>query len=409
MVILRPYQKEAVAKMMWARTLEGNDLVSLPQGSGKSLVIAELAKQLKEPILILVPSKELLEQDKEKLEHWTSVDVYSAGMKSKVVGNITIGTIQSVYKNPELFTHFKVVIIDEADLVNPKSLDGMYNKLFKEMGNPKIYGLSATCFRMDSYYRKWGISKWQVETVHTLKMLTRYRERFWTRMLYVAHVEDLINEGYLTRLTYHKLNFLNQNQLAFNKSKSEFDMEDFEMKFNPFLKRTAELCVATTHQSLVFVATIQQGVNLASLIPGSQVVSSKTSAKERELIVKDFRSGKLKVAINVGVLLVGFDKPDLLNLIVARPTRSLRLHLQMLGRGMRIHPGKTTCHIYDLVGNVDVLGGVESIRVEKIEGKWNITSETKPEGWHYQEIYSFKIKPKEPKYKDPPYLDRPID
>jgi DNA repair protein RadD len=87
--------------MLWARGLEGNDLVSLPTGSGKSLIISELAKKLREPILILVPSKELLQQDKEKLSHWTDVNVYSAGMNEKTVGEITLATIQSAYKNPE--------------------------------------------------------------------------------------------------------------------------------------------------------------------------------------------------------------------------------------------------------------------------------------------------------------------
>lgn len=393
---LRPYQEECVSKMIWARKLEGNDLISMPTGSGKSLVISELAKQLKEPILILVPSKELLEQDKAKMEHWTHVNVYSAGSNEKTVGNITLSTIQSAYKHPELFTQFKVVIIDEADLLNPKNLDGMYNTMFKAMGMPKCYGLTATPFRMDSYYKRWGRLSWQLETVHTVKMLTRYRERFWTRMLYTCHAADLVKEGYLAPLTYHMVNLVTQDKLSFNKSKSEFDLEDFELKFNPFLSQTAYNISKTAGSVLVFCATITQAENLQKFIAGSGVITATTKAKERTRLVAGFRDGSIRVVFNVGVLLTGFDKPDLENIVVARPTRSLRLHMQMLGRGMRRAPQKSTCHIIDLVGNIDVMGQAETLRIEKIEEKWNVTTNTQPTGWHMKEIYTYQLKAPKP-------------
>jgi DNA repair protein RadD len=64
---LRPYQEEAINKIMWAQQLPGNDLCVLPTGAGKSVVIAYLAKKLSKPILILQPSKEILEQNYNKL------------------------------------------------------------------------------------------------------------------------------------------------------------------------------------------------------------------------------------------------------------------------------------------------------------------------------------------------------
>lgn len=392
MVKLRDYQEEAVKKMIWARSLEGGDLLSLPTGAGKSLIISEFARQIKEPILILCPSKELLEQDKEKLSQWTSVNVYSAGMNEKTVGDITIATIQSAYKNPELFTRFNVVIIDEADLVNPKNLAGMYNKLFRGMGNPKVYGLTATPFRMDSYYKRWGRQAWQVETVTTVKVLTRYRERFWLRMLYVVHPKDLIEKEYLVPLTYHATTMIPQNKLKFNKSKSEFDLEDFDRQFEPFTEKTADLINGLEKQSLIFASTIEQAERIASHIPECVIITSKTPKKEREQSVEGFRNGTIKHVINVGILLVGFDKPDLENIVIARPTRSLRLHFQLLGRGMRPNKGKKTCNIYDLVGNIATLGTAESLRIDKYEGKWNILTDTFPKGAHYVELFKFQIK-----------------
>jgi DNA repair protein RadD len=400
--MLRDYQEQTVQKMLWGIQLEGNGLVSIPTGGGKTHIIAEFTKRLREPVLILVPSKELLEQDLEKLSAVVdpaTIGVFSASMNSKEVKTYTLATIQSAYKHPELFAHYTVVLIDEADLVNPKSLEGMYNTFFKAIGNPHIIGLTATPFRMDSYYRRFGTGRafYNVETVHTIKFLTRYRERFWQRVLHVVHTQDLVNEGFLCPLTYHTYEMIPQTMLAFNKSKSEFDMEDFEQKFNPFLVKTAALIENTkTNSVLVFCATITQANNLQKLVPSSAVVTGETPAKQREAMVKDFREGRLRVAINVGVLLVGFDKPDLGAIVIARPTRSLRLHVQLLGRGMRISPGKTTCHIYDLVGNTKILGKVESIKIEKIPSAtgsllWNITSDTKPDGWHYAELYTHKL------------------
>jgi DNA repair protein RadD len=393
--VLRSYQEECVARMVWARHIEGGSIISAPTGSGKSLIIAELAKRLNEPILILCPSKEILEQDKDKLEHWTKVSVYSAGSGTKDVGHITIATIQSAYKNPELFAHFKVVIIDEVHLVNVKNLDGMYNQFFQGIGAPKLYGLTATPYRMDAYYKRWGRLAWQCESIHCLKMLCRYRERMWKQMPYVVNTHDLLEQGYLVPLTYHEANLVTQDQLSFNKSKSEFDLDKFEQKFNPFLKTTADLINEIEHKSvLVFTATITQAHNLQSLIPNSAVVTGETPKKEREKLIADFRSGELRVVINVGVLLLGFDKPDLESIVVARPTRSIVLHTQLLGRGMRLAEGKKTCHIYDLVGNVEALGKAESFKVEKIDNLWNVTSDKFPQGLHYFPLYSFQLKPK---------------
>lgn len=400
--------------MLWGITLDGHGLMVIPTGGGKTIIISEFTTRLAKPVLILVPSKELLEQDYSKLSKVVDpaeIGIYSASMNSKEVRKYTLATIQSAYKHPEQFAHYDVVLIDEADLVNPKNLDGMYNGFFRAIGNPHIIGLTATPFRMDSFYRKWGRGKFDIETVSTVKFLTRYQQKFWQRILHVVQPQDLIDQGFLTPLTYHDKTMIPQEKLRFNLSKSEFNLEDFEEQYIPFVDQTANLISNMEEKSvLVFCATIGQAEMLQKRIPNSELVTGTTKKKERERIVSDFRSGKLRVALNVGVLLVGFDKPDLEAIIIARPTRSLRLHSQLLGRGMRIHPGKKTCNIYDLVGNVAILGTAESLRVERIEeeGKkfpmWNITSDTKRDGWHHAELYSHKLaQPKPQTVEEEPY------
>lgn len=230
---LRNYQIKTVEKMLWSLTLEGNSVVSIGQGGGKSLIIAEFAKRYIKPILILTPTREILEQDLDKLSRVidpTDIGIYSASMNSKEVKKITIGTIQSVYKHPEQFAHYDVVIVDEADLIDPKNFEGMYSSFFAAIEVKTVLGLTATPFRLGANYKRWGQQKWMVKTIQTTKMITRTRPQFWHRMLEVVNVRDLQEQGYLTKLTYKDISLVNHEDIPINKSKSEFDLEMFEDK-----------------------------------------------------------------------------------------------------------------------------------------------------------------------------------
>ena len=113
---LRKYQAKAVMKMVWAMSLPGNDIICIAQGGGKSHIIAELAHQLKKPVIVVCPNKEILEQNISKMESYMpreDIGVFSASMNEKTIKQITFGTIQSMYKTPELFKDFEIVIYDD--------------------------------------------------------------------------------------------------------------------------------------------------------------------------------------------------------------------------------------------------------------------------------------------------------
>lgn len=151
---LRPYQQEAINKIRWSmdNLADGNDIVVLPTGAGKSVVIAHLAKEIDSDVLILQPSKEILEQNFKKLSLYvdpSEIGIYSASMNDKTIGRYTFATIQSIYKKPEDFKHFRLVIIDECHLVNPKNNWGMFTSFLKAIGNPKVIGFTATPYRKE--------------------------------------------------------------------------------------------------------------------------------------------------------------------------------------------------------------------------------------------------------------------
>lgn len=404
---LRPYQEKVVEKIMWANKLKGNDVITVAQGGGKSIIIAEVAHRIGR-VLIICPNKEILEQNLEKMTHYVDredLGVYSASMNEKTIKKITLGTIQSMYKHPEKFKGFDVVIYDECDLHNPKNLEGMSNKLFKEAGISKVFGFTGTPYRQDHYYQRWGQQKWMVKTITTTKMITRMRPFFWRRMLVVVNTDELVSEGYLSDIEYHDMSLMSHRSIPTNKSRSDFDLEKFDDLLSDKMLELASRITNLPHKSkLVFCATITQAERLQSLIEGSVVVTSKTGKKAREKAVNGLRSGEISVLLNVGIFTVGFDYPELECLVLLRPTRSLRLHSQILGRVSRIAEGKTLGHVYDFVSNVKSLGRLDDIRVEKLYdekvGKemWNVSSSSYPDGFHMQPLYEYKLqKPKKEK------------
>lgn len=402
---LRPYQEECIKKMFWSLDLEGNDLISIGQGLGKSIIIAEFAHQLKRPVLVLCLSKELLEQDIEKMATYIpreEIGVYSASMNEKTIKPITFGTVQSLYKHPEKFRGFDIAIYDEADRHPIKSLQSMSAKLFNGANIKKVYGFTGTPFRMGVRYEKYGPYKWMLKAITVTQMINRHYPAFWRRMLYIKNIGEATREGYLTPLTYHDVSLVNHHELPTNKTKSEFDLEAIDIMLEDKYGSVAEFISNLQHnRKLIFCSTVYQAEKLNQLIKGSEVVTAKTPKKKREEIVKKFRDGKLSTLLNVSVFSAGFDIPELDCVIITRPTRSLRLWTQMIGRGNRLAPNKNTCHIYDMAGNTASLGTLESMEIKKIDDKWNVVTDTYPQGLHNEALFEFKLtNPSENEYDD---------
>ena len=400
MLILRKYQQEAIEKIIRDQSIPGNSLVVLPTGSGKSIVIAETVNQLRKDILILQPTKEILEQNYEKLCKYVDkneIGIYSASMNEKTIKKFTLATIASIYKKPELFSHFKLVILDECHLLNPKNLEGMFASFLKAIGNPKVIGLSATPYRLTPTYipskTPW-ISQWEAAT--SIKLINRLQGKFWARILYVKNIRDLIDEGYLVPLSYITKQLFNEFDLKTNKSMSDYDMESYEGLLEGqerhiinYIEGARDFYTST----LIFCSSVEQAKQLSGKIEGCEYVSAETNKKERERIINGFKEGSIKVVCNVGVLTTGFDHPELDCIVLLRPTQSLGLYYQMLGRGVRTAPGKKTCAVLDLSGTIRRLGVIESIRLIEQEGKWELLTETETgtKSWHGRILYRFAI------------------
>ena len=159
MIVPRPYQSEAVeAVYEHLRTKDNNPCVVLPTGTGKSLVLAQIAKDSVEKwngrVLILAHVKELLEQNADKIRKLCpelKIGIYSAGLRSRdTTEQVIVAGIQSVYNKACELDAFDLVIVDEAHLISNEG-DGMYRTFLADMKviNPhvRVIGLTATPFR----------------------------------------------------------------------------------------------------------------------------------------------------------------------------------------------------------------------------------------------------------------------
>ncbi len=408
---LRDYQQEAsdAAVSFFRNNNDRNGLLILPTGAGKSLVIADIAFRLGEPMLVLQPSREILSQNYGKLKSYDVEDcsIYSASLNSKEISRITFATIGSIMAHIDDFDHFKYIIVDEAHNVNASQ--GQYKDFFAKVKR-KILGLTATPYRLNSalqyldnegkqHFRpkdEEGSQKFderllnrelRMETRCVLKFLTRTRPRIFHDVVYQVDISTLLERGYLAKVEYFDLSIVDQSNLKRNSTGMDFDDRSLssEFKQTDFGRYLLDVVHRLLHPKrggarrgiLVFAKYIEECEALQKQLPSCAVVTGSTPKKERDEILDNFKSGCIDVLVNVGVLTTGFDYPELDTVVMARPTMSLALYYQILGRGIRPHPSKSSTWFVDLCGNIKRFGHVEDLHLaEPNPGEYIITGNT---------------------------------
>jgi DNA repair protein RadD len=356
---LRTYQQHAVERgvaYLKMPSFKGrNGLIVIPTGAGKSLVIAGIASQLNEPVLVFQPSKEILEQNAEKLRGYGYYPgIWSASLGKKRLGLITLATIGSVIRDAAAFKQFRYVLIDEAHLVNAKG--GMYQQFLDVLSHARVLGLTATPYRLSS--DSGGAQ---------LRFLTRTRPRIFDDVVYYLNLAPLFRAGFLAPLTYHEQAILDPTQLRLNSTGADFDDAALQryMRETGFVGRLRDnvqhLLQSGHKQVLVFTRFTDESEALAAAIPGAAMITANTPADKRAQILRSFKNGLTRVVTNVGVLTTGFDHPELSTVVLARPTMSLALYYQCVGRVIRPHPSKPTAHVVDMVGLKKRFGPIEQL------------------------------------------------
>lgn len=368
MIELRPYQREAIDAVYeyWANG-GGSPLVDLATGTGKSVVLAEICRHYVTEydcrIIVLTHVKELVEQDlRATLRLWPScpAGINSAGLgRRDTRSKVLFASIQSIHKQDHYsLGNADIIIIDEAHLV-PKDGDGMYLKFIQRMrdGNPdlRVLGLTATPYRLDSgrLDAKGGI---------------------FDDIVYSYGIGEGVRDGYLSPLKSR--NAAAEGQIDASKvakTGGEFNAGALENAANvdtlvkaavaDIIERGAGrkgwiiFASGVDHCEAIRAELHRHGVNVAS-------ITSKTDRGDRDRWIRDFKAQNLRAMVSVGVLTTGFDAPHVDLIAMLRPTLSTGLYVQMLGRGTRLHPGKTDCLVLDFSGNVRRHGPVDAVEIK---------------------------------------------
>lgn len=367
----RYYQTECAQALFDAIEKDSNchPVGAIPTGAGKTMVMCELIDRYmsKHPFagtLVLSHVKEILEQNHNALvDHFGGYGtaLYSAGLHSRDVGKITVAGIQSVYNRPELFDYADVglVIIDECHLVNTKQ-QGMYRTFLSEMREANYVGLSATPFRTGYGYIHVG------------------EDALFNKLAYnmcdINGFNKLIEDGYLCRLiskgTEMKLKTdglkTRMNDYITKEMSQRFDRMTITDRAVDEIIRFGE----KYKKWLVFAIDINHAEHIAEAFRKRDVPTGCVHSKmdgDRDYDISRFKSGEYRCLVNVDILTTGFDAPDIDLIAMLRPTQSPVLHIQSLGRGMRIAPNKDHCLVLDFAGNVARLGPINDVQIDQVK------------------------------------------
>ncbi|KAI2619958.1 P-loop containing nucleoside triphosphate hydrolase protein [Hypoxylon sp. NC1633] len=355
-ILLRDYQEECIQSVL--KSLEHGHKrlgISLATGAGKTIVFTQLIDRIRpssdeaSQTLILAHRRELVEQ---AARHCTaaypqkSVEIEMGNMRASGAADITIASVQSIISGDRITkfdpSRFKLVLVDEAHhIVAPGYLRTLeYFGLDKKHNNsPVLVGVSATFSRTDGLRLGAAIDE----------------------LVYHKDYVDMIGDKWLSEVIFTTVESTADISKVGSGSNGDFQPRELsrvvntkqvnEVTVRSWLARASErkstlvFCVDLAHVAGLTQAFRQHGID-------ARFVTGETPNLERSELLDAFRRYEFPVLVNCGVFTEGTDIPNIDCIVLARPTRSRNLLVQMIGRGMRLHPDKTNCHIIDMVSSL---------------------------------------------------------
>ena len=375
---LRPNQIEPVEKgvAFFKKKKVDPSIIVAPTAFGKSIVIAAIAKEVNERMLVLQPSKELLEQNYNKfINLGGDASIYSAAMGEKEIGNVTYATIGSIVNIAHKFRDLGItkVIIDECDRF-PREPSGMLRRFLTAAKITHILGLTATPLKLQANLDEFK------QPFSKLVMLTSKSKKgnFFKEIIHVAQIKEMVDMKFWSPLYYESYDF-DSGALVYNSTGAEYTEDSIKRAYKnqdingKIIKRIEKM--PDRKSILIAVPSIDEAKLLSTRLPSCEAVYSDMPTAERNRIVEDFKSGKLRIVVQVNILSVGFDHPELDCIITGRPTASLSWWYQFVGRVTRIHPNKADGLVIDFVGSVPKFGKVEDLYFKYEEPLWKLYGE----------------------------------
>ncbi len=356
---LRDYQKRVIDEIYatW-RSRKRSILLAMPTGSGKTRTFSEIAKHFydrQQRILLLVHREELLWQSRNTLEKTlrSPVGIIKADQPMHLEHSVQCASVQTLVKRLEKqeidLGAIALVIVDEAHL----SLAPSYLKILSHFPEALILGVTATPSRLDG----------------------RGFDRLYEALVVGPSVSELIWRGFLADYDVLAPESFLPTEEGIRIAGGDFNSADLAERID---RRYVAGCAVDAylrhaHQKrcVVFAINLDHSKAIAERYQTAGIaaehIDGETVPKERQAILARFRAGDTKVLCNVNLFTEGFDVPEIEVIQLCRPTKSVALHLQMLGRGLRPKGGRKAL-ILDHAGNCLRLGGAKAERNWTLQG-----------------------------------------
>ncbi|EOV0852033.1 DEAD/DEAH box helicase family protein [Vibrio parahaemolyticus] len=358
MYTLRPYQTDSVkAVIHYFRKHSTPAVIVLPTGAGKSLVIAELARLAKGRVLVLAHVKELVEQNHAKYEGYgLKGAIFSAGLGRKETDQqVVFASVQSVVRNLDSFKNqFSLLVIDECHRV-PDDKNSSYQKVITHLRelNPgiKVLGLTATPYRLGMGW---------IYQYHTRGQVRTEESRFFRDCIFELPIRYLLDENFLTPARMMDAPVLSYDFSQLKPANTgRYKEAEMDMVIDKAKRATPQIVEQIIQYArerkgvMIFAATVRHAQEIHGLLPEGEtaIVIGDTPTPERDAIIQAFKNREIKYLVNVSVLTTGFDAPHVDLIAILRPTESVSLYQQIVGRGLRLSEGKNECLVLDYAGN----------------------------------------------------------
>jgi len=365
----RQYQVDC-ALALWDSIQEPgcSPVVAVPTGAGKTHIMSIFIKRYlwdrpDDRIVVLSHTHNILEQDFEALSEYLpehTIGIFSAGLGEKDIQQITVAGIQSIANAPELVKWTNLWIVDEVHSVNHKAI-GNYRKILDTSPGIKT-GMSATVFRSGHGYIYKGKTALFNKLAYDLTSKTDFNR--------------LIDNGYLCDLIPIETG-LQLDSKNVKKSAGDYNVKHLAeahdkntiteaavketIHYGKKYKKWLVFAIDIEHADHIHKCLIKHGIKAG-------ILHSRMNG-DRKAITQRFKTGDLQALVSVGMVTTGFDAPNIDMIVLLRPTMSAVLHVQMIGRGLRVYPDKKHCLVLDFAGNTMRLGPINDVRVPKKAGK----------------------------------------
>lgn len=334
---LRDYQQECVNTILERFDNLDSQIVQLPTGAGKTVILAHVIKAMGRRSLIVAPTHELIEQLEETIRstvpkvfakrksYWPKNEIDHWIMTNQAATFSMHGGYIKEKIRPQL------LIVDEAHRSAAKNLEKLIGHC-QGMGC-KVLGLTATPERADGK-----------------SLLVLYEE-----LTYKKSILELIRQGHLLDIAYYKIATkvrVEQPKLSGGDlAPAVLRYLDQDTRNNIMLEIVRDKLLGK--QTLVFCLSVEHACKMAKLLQSKGIAANaiygNLPKKDRELTLRAFRRREIQVLCNCQLLTEGFDEPEIEAIVLGRPTKSKALYTQMIGRGLRPNGrDHKPCLVYDL-------------------------------------------------------------